>query len=141
MKSLLSTKELEDYIKQTVNAQIENVSWKDFIFMPITTTSNDGIYIFSTQEEYLIIQSEKGITSLVLKSNNQNDILWEVLDIVVFHIALTYATQVYNHKSDFRRILFEKEIELFSLFGDDYKNKKAEIIKSIVEKHPFNDQK
>ena len=57
MKSLLSTKELEDYIKQTVNAQIENVSWKDFIFMPITTTSNDGIYIFSTQEEYLIIQS------------------------------------------------------------------------------------
>ena len=64
-----------------------------------------------------------------------------MLDIVVFHIALTYATQVYNHKSDFRRILFEKEIELFSLFGDDFKNKKAEIIKSIVEKHPFNDQK
>ena len=70
---------------------------------------------------------------MVLKSNNQNDILWEVLDIVIFHIALTYATQVYDHKSDFRRILFEKDIELFSLFGDNFKMKKVEIIKSIVD--------
>ena len=44
-------------------------------------------------------------------------------------------------KGFLNKIFTEKEIELFSLFGDDFKNKKAEIIKSIVEKHPFNDQK
>ena len=40
---------------------------------------------------------------------------------------------------DFRRALFAKEKEIFSLFGQDFQKRKDEEIEEILKKNPYND--
>ena len=60
-------------------------------------------------------------------------IIYSVLDIVSFDIAMKFAISNREKHKDFRRKLFEKEVEIYSLFGDDFeKNKKREIVKVLM---------
>lgn len=43
-----------------------------------------------------------------------------------------------KHK-DFRRKLFEKEVEIYSLFGDDFEKNKKREIEEILEENPYKD--
>lgn len=40
---------------------------------------------------------------------------------------------------DFRRAIFAKEKEIFSLFGQDFKKRKEKEIEEILKKNPYND--
>ena len=54
---------------------------------------------------------------------------------------MEYATSNRKNGKDFRRALFSKEIELFSLFGEDFKVRKTEEIEKILLKNPDSDSK
>lgn len=62
-----------------------------------------------------------------------DDVLWEVLEIVLFDIAMDYALKNREKGKDFRRRLFNKEIELFAKFGVEFKNKKVNEINNIFK--------
>lgn len=40
---------------------------------------------------------------------------------------------------DFRRALFAKEKEIFSMFGKDFEKRKNEEIEDILKRNPYND--
>ena len=42
-------------------------------------------------------------------------------------------------EKDFRRAIFAKEKEIFSLFGQDFKKRKEKEIEEILKKNPYND--
>lgn len=66
--------------------------------------------------------------------------MWEVLEIVLFDMAMDYALKNREQGKDFRRLLFNKEIELFAKFGVEFKNKKVNEIKNILKESPYNDE-
>ena len=66
--------------------------------------------------------------------------LWYVLEVVLFNVAMDYAIKNQKNGKDFRRILFAKEIELYSEFGEDFRVRKAEEINKILEINPYVDR-
>lgn len=66
-------------------------------------------------------------------------VLLYVLEIVSFDIALNYAKRNRKESEDFRKELFTKEIEIYSLFGTKYEKKKKREIDKILEKNHYND--
>ena len=64
---------------------------------------------------------------------------WNVLDIISFDMAMEYAIHNRVENKDFRHALFEKEIKIYSLFGEEFEQKKCLEIAEILEKNPYND--
>ena len=69
----------------------------------------------------------------------QKKIIYIVLDIVSFDIAMKFAISNREKHKDFRRKLFEKEVEIYSLFGDDFEKNKKREIEEILEENPYKD--
>ena len=54
-------------------------------------------------------------------------------------ICMEYVEDRAEKGKDFRRALFAKEKEIFSLFGQDFQKRKDEEIEEILKKNPYND--
>ena len=52
---------------------------------------------------------------------------------------MDYAKKNWKEGEDFRRELFRKEIEIYSLFGDEYERKKRNEIEKILKRNPYSD--
>ena len=63
----------------------------------------------------------------------------KAIDIISFDIAMDYAEKNRKEGEDFRRELFRKEIEIYSLFGDEYERKKRNEIEKILKRNPYSD--
>ena len=69
----------------------------------------------------------------------KEDVLLYVIDIISFDIAMDYAEKNRKEGEDFRRELFRKEIEIYSLFGNEYERKKRNEIEKILKRNPYSD--
>lgn len=85
--------------------------------------------------------TEKGKTRERKVLDGEMELLWNILNSVLFEKAMEYAAANRQNGKDFRRALFAKEIELFSLFGEEFKKRKNDEIESILLKNPYNDSK
>ena len=78
-----------------------------------------------------------GVT--VKEFNNYDDFFYEILSFVISCISIEYerSERLNRDKStDFRRLYFNKEIELFKRFGDNYSSRKEKEIAEILMKYP-----
>ena len=66
-------------------------------------------------------------------------VLLYVLDIVSFDVAMNHAKRNRKENEDFRRELFKKEIEIYSLFGEKCEKKKRREVEKILKKKPYHD--
>lgn len=135
----MSTEELERCIKQAFQEKSLIVSWKNLYFEMVTPNSKEGTYIYYSENCYIISSNEKGRISEVVKTKDFEDILWHVIDIVSFPIAMDYAKKNYSPNLDFRREYFKKQVAVFSMFGDKFKQRKIDEIRRTVNQYPFLD--
>lgn len=63
-----------------------------------------------------------------------------MLEIVLFDMAMDYALKNSEQGKDFRRHLFNKEVELFAKFGAEFRKKKVNEINNILKETPYNDR-
>lgn len=136
-----TTQELEQNIKQKINEIIPNVNLQIINFAEGSDNNPEGIYVFTENDKYIYMYTEKGIIREKKVLTDEIELLWNILNPVLFEIAMEYATSNRQNGKDFRRALFVKEIELFSLFGDDFKKRKTDEIESILFKNPYIDSK
>lgn len=136
---MLSTKELEQYIKNEISCKLKDVSWDKINFKEGNENSPEGTYIFSKNGKYHIIFAEKGKIREDKITSEIKEVLWNVLDIISFDMAMEYAIHNRVENKDFRHALFEKEIKIYSLFGEEFEQKKCLEIAEILEKNPYND--
>lgn len=134
-----TTKELEKNIKQKIYDKIPNINLQSINFIEGNDESPEGIYVFTENDEYIFIYTEKGKIRERKVLNNENDLMWSILNSVLFKVSMEYAIANRRTGEDFRKALFIKEIELFSLFGDEFKKRKIDEIESILLKNPYND--
>lgn len=136
---MLSTEELEKYIHNEIRTRLGSVICKNLFFSEGTDNSAEGSYIFSKNQEYHILYTEKGKVRSDIVTHEEREVLWNALQIITSDIAMEYAMCNREKGRDFRRVLFSKEKEIFSLFGKDFEKRKDADIKEILSKTPYND--
>ncbi len=136
---MLSTIELENYIKKEILDRLGKTDWQDINFKEGNKNSIEGTYIFNQNNEYHILYTEKGKIKEDRITSEKEEVLWCVVDIISFKIAMKYAMKNREEGRDFRRALFKKEVEIYSQFGEKFEKKKRLEIEEILKKNPYND--
>lgn len=135
------TNVLETEVKRTVRRGIPEEQLKDFHFAKVARRSPDGTYIFSGKKFYYIQIVRNGKRKTLKETTDQSEIIYYVLDVVILAKAMEYAKTCNEPGSDFRRILFTKELDLFSQCGMDYYYRKRSEIERTLAKSPYVDAK
>ena len=137
---MLETKELEKEIKGRIANVMPNLELKQIKFCIGTDSSPEGMYIYMENDKYYYVFTEKGKIREKKELVTEEEVLWYVLELVLFNVAMDYAIKNRKKGEDFRRILFKKEIELYSRFGENFKVRKVEAINRILESNPYIDK-
>ena len=82
---------------------------------------------------------EKGRIRSDIVTDEKREVLWSALQIFSINIIMNFALCNREKGKDFRRAIFAKEKEIFSLFGQDFKKRKEKEIEEILKKNPYND--
>lgn len=136
---MLSTEELEKYIYNEIQTRLGNISCNNLFFAEGSDSSIEGTYIFNKDNEYHILFTEKGKIRNDIVTNEVKEVLWNALGIFSANMVMDYAIQNRKKGKDFRRALFAKEKEIFSLFGKEFQKRKDEEIEEILNRNPYND--
>ena len=136
---MYTTIELKRYIINQIENKIGSVDWRKINFAEGNENSAEGTYIFSRDNVYHILFTEKGKVREDKITTDEKEVIRSVLDIVSFDIAMEFAISNREKHKDFRRKLFEKEVEIYSLFGDDFEKNKKREIEEILEENPYKD--
>jgi len=137
---MIETDKLEKKIKNLINSILPDLNLNKINFSVGTDNSPEGIYIFTQNDKYHYVYTEKGKIRTHKELENEDEILWNVLEAVIFDVAMDYAIKNKVQGKDFRRLLFTKEIELYSKFGDDFEKRKIKEINNILEKNHYCDR-
>ena len=136
---MLSTEELKNYVYNEIRTRLGEVSCGNLFFAEGTDNSVEGTYIFNRNNEYHILFAEKGKVRSDVVTYEKREVLWNAVEIVCNNIIMQYAICNREKGKDFRRALFKKEVEIFSLFGEDFRKRKIGEIEEILKKNPYND--
>ena len=121
---MYTTIELKRYIINQIENKIGSVDWRKINFAEGNENSAEGTYIFSRDNVYHILFTEKGKVREDKITTDEKEVIRSVLDIVSFDIAMEFAISNREKNKDFRRKLFEKEVEIYSLFGETFEKSK-----------------
>ena len=135
---MYTTIELKRYIINQIENKIGSVDWRKINFAEGNENSAEGTYIFSRDNVYHILFTEKGKLREDKITTDEKEVIRSVLDIVSFDIAMEFAISNREKNKDFRRKLFEKEVEIYSLFGETFEKVKRRI-EEILKENPYKD--
>ena len=133
------SEELKNYVYNEVQTRLGEVSCGNLFFAEGTDNSVEGTYIFNKNNEYHILFTEKGKIRSDIVTDKKREVLWNAVNIISANIIINFAICNREKGKDFRRALFAKEKEIFSLFGQDFQKRKDEEIEEILKKNPYND--
>lgn len=136
---MYTTIELKRYIINQIENKIGSVDWRKINFAEGNENSTEGTYIFSRDNVYHILFTEKGKVREDKITTDEKEVIRSVLDIVSFDIAMEFAISNREKNKDFRRKLFEKEVEIYSLFGETFEKSKKREIEEILKENPYKD--
>ena len=136
---MYTTIELKRYIINQIENKIGSVDWRKINFAEGNENSAEGTYIFSRDNVYHILFTEKGKVREDKITTDEKEVIRSVLDIVSFDIAMEFAISNREKNKDFRCKLFEKEVEIYSLFGETFEKSKKREIEDILKENPYKD--
>ena len=136
---MYTTIELKRYIINQIENKIGSVDCRKIIVAEGNENSAEGTYIFSRDNVYHILFTEKGKVREDKITTDEKEVIRSVLDIVSFDIAMEFAISNREKNKDFRRKLFEKEVEIYSLFGETFEKSKKREIEEILKENPYKD--
>jgi hypothetical protein len=141
----LDTKGLEKYINdifsrlKPIADEYEIFKELNICFSETTPLNYQGVYCYSDKKGYHYCCTERGEVTLNNRTHSLFEITYWAIESPVFNMASDYEKKNRVHGQDFRRVIFQKELELFEELGGNYR-KRAEIdIDEILAVAPYND--
>lgn len=136
---MLSTYLLEKKIREDVSCKLQDAKWENIFFQEEIEGQAEGTYVFSSSNKYCIVFFEKGKVQERIITTEYEEVLWHVLKICSFDISLEYAKKNRIGGEDFRHALFQKELQIFSSFGDKFSERRRAEIDETLRQYPYND--
>lgn len=114
---------------------------QNLVFYNTSPSNWGGAHIKIDKKGYHYIGTERGKEIEHKITNDSDELLYWLLDEVIFSMASEFELSHRIEGQDFRRILFAKSLELFELAGNPkwvemYKKEVANVLK----KNPFSDE-
>ncbi len=133
-------KELLKKLNTDFKRVFPNESILDYIAIPEERSLSNLTVVYYRDGYYFIKyigirEAEKSIKYY----KNYSDFLYNILDEIITNKAIDFAAKNRKPNEDFRRSLFTKEIELMALISDEFREKKKNEIKAILENNPYTD--
>ena len=101
---------------------------------------NDGApYVLIHENKYWYICVERGEVIFEKITKDFNELLYWIVDNYISSYSFEFELKNRTRGQDFRRIAFSKQMEIFGLISDEWKVKKENEIKKILEIAPFVD--
>lgn len=142
---LLNTEELRDNILREYS-KLKEVAEKDGIYMDIniyfakgTPNNGEGSFVFADNHGYHFVYTERGEEKKHQITYDLFEISYWVFEEMIFMMASKFELKNRIQNQDFRRVIFEKELELFSLIGDNFKKRYEISIDEILKIAPYDD--
>jgi len=114
------------------------------IFGKNCVTRHDVYHVFSDEQGYHFVYYERGEDGYHRVSVELLDIIFWVLQRAIKDMAGCYELD--NRDSDFcikridtRRVMFEKELELWGILGEEFQKKAKLEISEILKNAPYSD--
>ncbi len=115
------------------------MAYGNLFFAEGTDHSVEGTYIFNKNNKYHIMFIEKGKIRSEIVTDEKREVLWHAVETISIDMIMNFALCNREKGKDFRRALFAKEKEIFSLFGQDFEKRKEKEIEEILKENPYND--
>ena len=100
----------------------------------------DRYSVIDADEEYYYYRVyERGAIETEKKTKDINEVLFWAFDSIIFSIASNYELHHRILGQDFRRLLFQKELELMQYLDDNLRSLLQNELNKILKRAPFND--
>lgn len=113
----LTTKELENYVREKIN--LLNINSIGPHYFDEQTHGEEGVYVYSNSNGYHYVISERGSETQHKITDSVFEITFCTLEGIVSEIS--YHSVPKDVQGDKRRYVFNKMIELLARVGDNYK--------------------
>lgn len=145
MSNLLDIKALERHVRSEYNKVIPLMK-EDGISMPLNTifcknTPHDiqGEFCFTDQDGYHFRVLERGTLYHDDITQNLSEITYWAVQGDVDEASAIYEAEHRIPNQDFRRIMFEKQLQYFEAISPEYAQRARSEIEIILNKAPFQD--
>ncbi len=143
--AIYTTKELEVHIR-SIFKKLLPFAKKDGVFKELddyfdtwTPKGQDGSFCFSDKAGYHYGVIERGVLRENIVTQSLTEITYQVLSNDIFWMAVEYESAHRVEGQDFRRLLFEKELQYWRVLGEDLVVRAKQKIAETLEKAPFVD--
>lgn len=97
------------------------------------------VEIIGNQYDYVV--TERGSEMERRSTEDADELMYWLVSDLIFRLASVYELQNRITGQDNRRILFQKEVELFSVVNPDWTTKRKLEINETLRTHPFKDSR
>lgn len=134
MFNILNNKDLVNHILQEISPIREMINLSSIYFFENNSGSEEGLYIFSNQKGYHFVYSERGIETTHKVTDNLFEITFWTIETLAFSSALDSLDK--NVKNQ-RKYIFEQELKLYELVGENYRKVGEAHINEILRYNPL----
>ena len=97
-------------------------------------------HIEITGQVYYYVVAERGMENSRKKTTEIQELLYWIFKSVTFDMACDYELAHRVKGQDFRRLLFQKQIEFLNILDSGWATQMKKEKEQILEKHPFVDK-
>ena len=146
MNKFLSTQKLEEYIRNAY-AKIEPYAKKDGVYKPLndfftkeTPNRCPGSFCYADEEGYHFgVIDIRGNLRTNVVTQSISDITYQVLRDDIFWMSFEYERKNRVDGQDNRRIMFDKNIQYWSIIGEEFAERERQKINETLRENPFVD--
>lgn len=133
----MDTKNLEIYLLKEIKPIRDLINLQDFHFEKNSPGSVEGTYIYSDQQGYHFVYSERGSETKHNVTDNLFEITFWVINSLVYSIAFDLLKKNIKKVENQRKYLFEQQLILLEKVGSNYKKAGEIEIEEILKNNPL----
>ncbi|GAB6085911.1 Imm63 family immunity protein [Alkaliphilus crotonatoxidans] len=133
----LDTKDLEAHILKEIKPIQELINLKELHFTKNSSGSEEGTYIFSDQQGYHFVYSERGNETKHKVTDNLFEITFWTINSLVGSIAFELMKKNIKKGENQRKYIFEQRLILLERIGTNYKKAGEIEIDEILKENPL----
>ena len=89
---------------------------------------------------YIYANEERGHVYNERKTQDLDELLYWIMKNITFSMAVDYEVANRVPKTDFRRMLFAKDLELLGSLKPEWRERKQREYDAVLAQYPFNDE-
>lgn len=133
----LNNESLESYILETMKPIQDLGNLKELYFMQNHSGSDEGMYIFSDEQGYHFVYSERGSETRHKLTDNLFEITYWTIHEFVSSIAFEMLKNNISMIENQREYLFKQSLSLMEKVGPNFKKEEEIRIDELIKENPY----